>query len=248
MQVDIVSSALPSGAATAANQLPDGHNVTIDNASGASAVNIQDGGNSITVDGTVTANAGTGTFTVDLGSNNDVQGPAAHDAASSGNPFNMGAEAIAHGSNPTAVAAADATKLYANRHGIPFMIGGHMNVVSREYVATTAQTNDAIITVGSGTKIVVTEIEAMVDNATSVDVGVRVGFGTASVPTEPADGATVDDVILSHPGIAPGSGVIRGTGAGIIGMGGDNEDLRITSEVPTDGRLRVLVSYYTIES
>lgn len=54
------------------NQLPDGHNVTIDNGSGASAVNIQDGGNSITVDGSVeitnesvpvsgsvTANAGT---------------------------------------------------------------------------------------------------------------------------------------------------------------------------------------------
>ncbi|MGI9505799.1 MAG: hypothetical protein ACR2RE_22395, partial [Geminicoccaceae bacterium] len=50
---------LPTGAATAAAQLPDGHNVTVDNAAGAAAVNIQDGGNSITVDGTVTANAGT---------------------------------------------------------------------------------------------------------------------------------------------------------------------------------------------
>lgn len=49
---------LPSGAATAANQLPDGHNVTVDNGSGVSAVNIQDGGNTITVDGTVTANLG----------------------------------------------------------------------------------------------------------------------------------------------------------------------------------------------
>ena len=38
------------GLATSANQLADGHNVTVDNASGASAVNIQDGGNSITVD------------------------------------------------------------------------------------------------------------------------------------------------------------------------------------------------------
>jgi hypothetical protein len=38
--------------------------VDVNNAGGASAVNIQDGGNSITVDGTVTANAGTGTFTV----------------------------------------------------------------------------------------------------------------------------------------------------------------------------------------
>ena len=51
--VTVASSALPTGAATSANQLPDGHNVTVDNASGASAVNIQDGGNSITVDGAV---------------------------------------------------------------------------------------------------------------------------------------------------------------------------------------------------
>lgn len=53
LAVSAASLPLPTGAATAANQLPDGHNVTIDNASGASAVNIQDGGNTITVDGTV---------------------------------------------------------------------------------------------------------------------------------------------------------------------------------------------------
>jgi len=42
-----------------ANSGVDIGDVTINNASGASAVNIQDGGNSITVDGSVTANAGT---------------------------------------------------------------------------------------------------------------------------------------------------------------------------------------------
>ena len=62
MQVDVVTSALPSGAATSAAQLPDGHNVTIDNSTGAAAVNIQDGGNTITVDGTVTANPASGTI------------------------------------------------------------------------------------------------------------------------------------------------------------------------------------------
>jgi len=51
MQVDIVADG--AGLATSANQLADGHNVTIDNSSGGSAVNIQDGGNTITVDGTV---------------------------------------------------------------------------------------------------------------------------------------------------------------------------------------------------
>jgi phage tail protein X len=57
--VDVASSALPAGASTAALQLPDGHNVTVDNAAGAAAVNIQDGGNSITVDGIVTTTPGT---------------------------------------------------------------------------------------------------------------------------------------------------------------------------------------------
>ena len=46
-----------------ANSGVDIGDVTINNASGASAVNVQDGGNSLTVDGTVTANAGSGTFT-----------------------------------------------------------------------------------------------------------------------------------------------------------------------------------------
>lgn len=53
LPVSVASLPLPSGAATSALQLVDGHNVTIDNASGGAAVNIQDGGNVITVDGTV---------------------------------------------------------------------------------------------------------------------------------------------------------------------------------------------------
>jgi hypothetical protein len=48
--ISAASLPLPTGAATAANQLPNSHDVTVDNAAGAAAVNIQDGGNSITVD------------------------------------------------------------------------------------------------------------------------------------------------------------------------------------------------------
>jgi hypothetical protein len=54
--ISAASLPLPTGAATAALQTQPGvdiGDVTINNASGASAVNIQDGGNSITVDGTV---------------------------------------------------------------------------------------------------------------------------------------------------------------------------------------------------
>lgn len=61
MQVDVIAS-LPAGTNAigklAANSGVDIGDVTINNAAGASAVNIQDGGNTITVDGTVTANLG----------------------------------------------------------------------------------------------------------------------------------------------------------------------------------------------
>lgn len=62
--ISAASLPLPSGAATAALQTQPGvdiGDVTVNNASGASAVNIQDGGNSITVDGTITANLAAGT-------------------------------------------------------------------------------------------------------------------------------------------------------------------------------------------
>lgn len=54
--ISAVSLPLPTGAATSALQTQPGvdiGDVTVNNAAGASAVNIQDGGNSITVDGTV---------------------------------------------------------------------------------------------------------------------------------------------------------------------------------------------------
>lgn len=58
--VAVGSSALPAGAATSANQLPDGHNVTVDNGAAGAAVNIQDGGNSITVDNAILSVVGNG--------------------------------------------------------------------------------------------------------------------------------------------------------------------------------------------
>lgn len=170
-----------------------------------------------------------------------VGGNIAHDGADSGNPVKVGYKAIAHGANPTAVAANDRTDAYANRAGIPWVIGGHPNVVTIEAAYTSAQTDTAIVTVSTGTKIVVTQVQVVVSAANTVNAGLRVGFGTANTPT-------TTGVVLTHPALAPGSGVSRGDGSGIIGVGADNEDLRITSDVPTGGSLRVIVSYYTVES
>lgn len=108
LPISAASLPLPTGAATAANQLGDGHNVTVDNGSGGSAVNIQDGGNTITVDGTVTANAGTGTFT--------VGGVAAHDAAVSGNPVLLGFEADNTETSPVTTDG-DVVRGWADRFG-----------------------------------------------------------------------------------------------------------------------------------
>lgn len=170
-----------------------------------------------------------------------VSGDVAHDGVDAGEPVKLGGKAIAHGTNPTGVAANDRTNWYFNRAGVPFMIGGHPNSVTVEAAYTAAQTDAAIITISTGSKIVVTAISVTCDNANSVDVGYRVGFGTANTPT-------TTGVVSTHPGVAPGSGVVEGNGGGIIGIGADNEDLRITCEVPTGGSIRVKVTYYTIES
>ena len=113
------------------------------------------------------------------------------------------------------------------------------SIVTLEVAYTAAQTDAAIVTVGSTDLIVVTQIQALTDEATTVGVGFRVGFGATTTPT-------TTGVVLTHPGLVPGSGVSRGDGGGVLGAGVDGEDLRITSEVPTGGSLRVLVTYYIV--
>ena len=121
---------LPTGAATAALQTQPGvdiGDVTVNNASGASAVNIQDGGNSITVDGTVAATQ-SGTWTVQPGNTanttawkvdgsavtqpvsgtitaSNTAGNVANDSADSGNPVKTGGRAVS--AEPTPVTAGD---------------------------------------------------------------------------------------------------------------------------------------------
>jgi hypothetical protein len=176
---------------------------------------------------------------VDTEGNLRVVGNRDHDAVDAGEVVGVGMRAVAHGTNPTAVAAADRTAWYANRAGVPFVIGGHPNVQTLRVQYTTAQTNAAIVTVAGGLKIVVTRISVLCSNANTVNPSVIIGFAAATTPTGVG-------VVASHPGIAPGSGIIEGDGSGILGVGGDGEDLRITSTLTAT--FDVVVSYYTIES
>lgn len=160
----------------------------------------------------------------------------------------VGGLAVALSSNPDAADANDGAAFLLNRHRIPFVLGGHPNIITTEYLWTTAQTDDAVVTVSTGAKIVVTQLQVTIDEATTVGVGFRLGFATSTLPTAPTDGNAVAGYLASHRGLVPGSGLSRGDGSGILGIGADNEDLRITCEAPTSGSASLVVSYFTIES
>lgn len=182
-----------------------------------------------------------------LTGNVSVQGIEAHDAASTANPILQGLYAVDHGANPTAVAAGDLTRWIANRAGVPFVIGGHPNIITTEFTiadADGAQTNAALITVSSGTKIVVTRILVTCDGDNTVNVACRIGFAAATLASAATSGAA--GIVASHPDIQPGQGFATGSGAGILGIGADGEDLRLTCDDPVTGSIVITVSYYTV--
>ncbi len=131
-----------------ANSGVDIGDVTINNAAGAAAVNIQDGGNSITVDGTVAATQ-SGTWNV------VAAGDVAHDSPDSGNPVKIGfqAETVL----PAAVANGDRTNGTADQFGrqlVTHISPGMQTWKSANY--TTTQTGVAMWTPGAGKTIAVT--------------------------------------------------------------------------------------------
>lgn len=176
-----------------------------------------------------------------------IGGAVAHDGVDSGNPIKIGARAIAHGTNPTAVAAADRTDLLANRAGVPFFIGGHPNIVTYGMSITTAVTNAVIgPTVNAGMKFVATGLTVTADNANTVFPSVVIGFGTASAPAFAGTPGTTK-ILGGHPGVPAGGGFNRGDGSGMLGVGADDEEVRITTVGNVTG-LYVVLQGYTVES
>lgn len=127
-----------------ANSGVDIGDVTINNASGASAVNIQDGGNSITVDGTVTVTDGL-----------NIEGDVANDSVDSGNPVKIGFQATS--TLPTAVATGDRVNGMADLYGRQLVanIDDGMQVWKGANY-TTQQTGTDIWTPSAGKRIGVT--------------------------------------------------------------------------------------------
>lgn len=142
-----------------------------------------------------------------------------------------------------------------NRHGlqrISYQLGGSPLITTRTtYIsaATGAQTDASILgTIAAGTRVIVTAIMVTVDSATTAvgGVSVKLGFGASTIPADSSTGA--NGIILDHKGIAAGSGVVFGDGAGMLAIGGDGEELRLTCEAPTGGGLSVTVTYFIVTS
>jgi fibronectin-binding autotransporter adhesin len=162
----------------------------------------------------------------------------------------IGGYAVAHGANPDVLDANDVGAPILNRHRVQWTIGGHPNIQTSTYIWTGATTDDPVIpVVGSGHKIAVTRLSVFLDEATTVGVGVRAGFGASNVPALGSAGADgVAGILFYHPGMVPGSGANIGDGGAVIGIGGDGEDLRLTAEATTGGTGSISVSWYDIES
>lgn len=213
---------------------------------------LNDGGNSITVDngGTFAVQESGSALTALQLIDDPVFADDAGYTVGTSKVMAIGANAVVHGSTPDAADANDAVNPIANRHRVLWTIGGHPNAKSATYLWTAATTDDNVMAaIASGTKYAVTRITITLDEATTVGVAVRLGFGTANVPALPSANAdAVDDILVYHPGLVPGGGITIGDGSGILGVGGDGAELRITAEATTGGTGVVTITYFTIES
>lgn len=200
--VSVASLPLPTGAATSALQTQPGvdiGDVTINNASGAAAVNIQDGGNSITVDGTfwqatqpvsgtVTANAGTGTMAVSMATNTPL-GTVAHDSADSGAPIKTGGRAVS--AEITPVTTGDRTDSIHDLAGkqVVMPYANNENFVSGAITtAMTGTTSTSLVAApAAGLRNYITTIIVSNSHATvGTDVIIQDGSGGTTLMTIPA--------------------------------------------------------------
>lgn len=166
-----------------------------------------------------------------------VSGDVNHDGADSGGPIKIGMKAIPFGTSPTEVTANDRTNWYANRHGIPWVLGGHMNPFRATRKDTSAQTDAILQAVGASERAVILALSAYCDKANSVDVQALFEFDAGS-----------DVRIAEHPGIAAGSGFVEGNGGAVLAIGALGEDVLWTCEVPTGGNVCPHVTGFLIPS
>lgn len=248
VQVDVVA-ALPAGNNNIGDvdiaSLPNEGQQTMANsisvavASDQSAIPISDGGNVITVDGTVTANQGA------AGTAWEVVGDVAADVAVPANPVAIGGRAS--DALPSEVSGdGDSVYLWLLRNGalmaanLPHLglLGDPYTLTSETAQYTTTQTSTALVSPGGGQRVAVTFIQIQAGGTTSGTLQVYFGDGAYSRGTSLAifDGEFAPSATLK-PGfaLAPPKPWI----------GGADEELRVTDSAAINP-LTITVWYYLI--
>ena len=244
--VSAVALPLPAGAATSALQLPDGHNVTVDNGVGAAAVNIQDGGNAITVDGTVIVTAtDLDIRNLDVGQDDvRVGGMTASGSPITDQPVAIGGRAST--ALPTDVGAdGDAVWSWMNRNGAivvaaPPHVGLNSdpyNLLSETAQYSTTQTSTVLVAGGASEKIVVTKVQIQVGGTTAGTL--QLYFGTGAY-VRGTNRAIFDGEFAPSATLKPG---VIDTGPFISGTNGD--DLLVTDSAAINP-LTITVWYYLV--
>jgi hypothetical protein len=170
-----------------------------------------------------------------------MTGDTASGVTDAGNPVKMGGLAVAHGTNPTAVAAGQRANQAISRQGLPYVIPGHPNILTSAVTFTTAQTNTVLVSNSAGTKIILWAYSVKTSDANTVDVSARLGIAASVVPADSATG-----LVDTHPNIAAGSGFAGGPG--IMGIGADAEQLLFTCSAPTGGSCQIAYKWYVVPS
>jgi len=171
----------------------------------------------------------------------EVEGPVAHSEIDANKPVKIGFKVIEPGETITQTSGGDVADCVGTSRGSLYVLGGEPNINSVEYEFTTAQTNNKLVTVSAGTHIVVTMADVTMDDANTAAIGIRLGFAASALTAVSSSG--VADMVLSHKGIPPGSGMVKGNGGAQIAQGNDGHDLMITCENPSSG-IRLLINYF----
>lgn len=183
--ISAASLPLPTGAATLAAQLPDGHNVTVDNAS-------------LVVDGSAVTQpisaaslplpTGAATAAAQLADGHNVAalGAAAHDAAASGNPVAVSgvAQDMDDTAPPNRVSAeGDVARLASDRDGAVFAHPHGPQIWSYHVDGSSALTDATVHAApGAGLSIYVTDIVFSAGAATAINAFLEEGASTVLGP------------------------------------------------------------------
>jgi hypothetical protein len=155
-----------------------------------------------------------------------------------------GGTAVAFGSAPTAVNAGAQAFLKSTRHGGLFVQPGAPNLVAKTSVITGAQTDFALWAIAASSKLVLTRLSVAADPGNDTSITVRIGLVGTTVPADAELGVTGLLLAAELPAGAFTGQTIPG---GMVAVGADAVDLRITCDNPS---VNIVVSYagYEIES